>query len=70
MSKQESKLDKLDLDGSCHCGAVRFTAKAVDLNKITKCNCSVRSDLSRSSALSEYTTRVLVADGFEIRRYA
>lgn len=41
MSSQVKPLPKLNLNGSCHCGAIHFVAKGVDLNKISKCNCSI-----------------------------
>lgn len=41
-TSQEQPALKLDsVEGSCHCKAVQFTVKDVDLSKVTKCNCSV-----------------------------
>ncbi|GLB39981.1 hypothetical protein LshimejAT787_0704910 [Lyophyllum shimeji] len=41
MSASSAAADKPTLDGSCHCGAVKFAAKSVDLADVCRCNCSI-----------------------------
>ncbi len=46
--------------GSCHCGAIRFTA-TVDLSTVTKCNCTVCTKLAMLGCLAKPDDVVLTA---------
>ncbi|EPS41411.1 hypothetical protein H072_4694 [Dactylellina haptotyla CBS 200.50] len=37
----ETPVEKLEITGSCHCGAIKYVAHNVDLNKVGKCNCTI-----------------------------
>ncbi|KAK6539511.1 hypothetical protein TWF694_009730 [Orbilia ellipsospora] len=37
----ETPSEKLDIPGSCHCGAIKYIAHNVDLSGVNKCNCSI-----------------------------
>jgi hypothetical protein len=47
-------------NGSCHCGAIRFTA-TLDIAKATRCNCSVCTKLGYIGCLTRPADVVLTA---------
>ncbi|KAK6522570.1 hypothetical protein TWF281_002009 [Arthrobotrys megalospora] len=40
-SASEAPVEKHDINGSCHCGAIKFKVHNVDLNNVGRCNCTI-----------------------------
>ncbi len=51
---------KTTYQGSCHCGAIRFTAH-LDLSTVTRCNCTICTKLSTLGAMGKPEDVVLTA---------
>lgn len=56
--------------GSCHCGAVRFTAELSPSTRATRCNCSICTKTSMTSALLKPAAFELVAGEDALSAYA
>ncbi|EGX44343.1 hypothetical protein AOL_s00193g71 [Orbilia oligospora ATCC 24927] len=37
----ETPSESYEINGSCHCGAIKFKANNVDLGKVGRCNCTI-----------------------------
>lgn len=52
MSPRDTDLGRDNVNGACHCGAVRFSA-SVDLSGAFRCNCSICAKLGSTVGTSE-----------------
>jgi hypothetical protein len=55
--------------GSCHCGAVRFTA-VVDVKAATRCNCSICTKIAQTGCIAKPSAFELLAGQESLGTYA